>query len=100
MKHILFFLLLAATVPALAQTKKDSAVAKDTAAITANESTPLLTYKDILYLHDSALQNVPYKYAPIIDNIMQFLTQTIQMRANEYNQVHAKKTLAPTTKAR
>ena len=59
------------------------AIPKDT-LLAPNNATPLLTYADIQYLHDSVLQNMPYKFAPAADQIFGWLNQQIQLRAREF----------------
>jgi hypothetical protein len=46
--------------------------------------TPLLSFSDIQTLHDSVLKDVPYKFAPILDEINQWLSGRIQQKAAEY----------------
>ncbi len=96
----LLLLLVAATVSAQksAPPKDSTKPAVRVTAATHKDSiiqptvnTPLLSYGDLQYLRDSALQNMPYKYAPIIDQILEWLTQRIRLRANEYIQAQTKK---------
>lgn len=80
-KNLFILSLLLPSLGAAAQTKP----AKDTVKpVPATISTPLLTYQDIQALNDSLLSTFPYKYAPVIDPVVNWLNRRFQQRAAEY----------------
>lgn len=94
MKKVLTLLALLISLGAFAQ-KKDTTNKKPDSLketiIQPNNETPLLNYDDVIFLRDSVLANVPYKFAPILDQVFQYLQQRIQARAQEYMTKQAKK---------
>lgn len=98
MKKVLTLLALLISLGAFAQ-KKDTTNKKPdslkaagaSGIIQPNNETPLLNYDDVIFLRDSVLANVPYKFAPILDQVFQYLQQRIQARAQEYMTKQAKK---------
>lgn len=95
MKKLLFVSFLFISASAFAQSKpvakKDSVFAKKDSVIQPTAFTPLLSYYDIKFLQDSVLQNAPYKYAPVLDQVIQWLTTRVQQKASEYIAAQKKK---------
>jgi hypothetical protein len=102
MKKAFLFLAVFIALSATAQKKPavkgaDSSIARIAAVNQPTINTPLLSFQDIQALRDSGMSNVPYKFAPLLDQINNWLTNRIQLRANEYIEAQRKKASDSTT---